>query len=70
MSRHGKNSSYGHSITRIGYDHYRLGWTVDRYQKGSRLRFPTRSNRDTDGIGASRFAKRWNLDFKPVPGET
>lgn len=70
MSRHGKNSSYGHRIRRVGYNHYRISWCVDRYRRDSMLRFPTGFSRDTDGIGASRFAKRWDLDFRPIPGET
>lgn len=65
MSRFRSSGSYGHSIFRIGHDHYRLCWTVDRYYSGSRLRFPRGSSRDTDLAGAKRFAKRWGL-VEPV----
>jgi hypothetical protein len=60
--------SYAHSIQRIGPDHYRLSWAVDRYYAGSRLRFPRTDWRDTDTAGAKRFAKKWNVDLPPVPG--
>lgn len=53
--------AYGHSIKRIGNDHYRLSWTIDRKAAGSRLRFPTTTTRDTDSVGALRFAKKWEL---------
>ncbi len=53
--------SYGHSIRRIGPDHYRLSWTHDRKVAGSRLRFPTTIRRDTDRAGAERFAKKWGI---------
>jgi len=62
MSRHRSAGSYGHSIHRIGRDHYRLTWVVDRYYSGSRLRHPRVSDRDTDHAGAVRFARRWKLD--------
>lgn len=59
MSRFNSSGSTSHSVSKIGDDHYRLSWTVDRYIKGSRLRFPTKYNRDTDELGAIRFAKKW-----------
>jgi hypothetical protein len=62
MSRHSSSGSSYHAIQRIGPDHYRLSWTVDRYVRGSRLRFPTTSTRDTDLAGAIRFAKKWEID--------
>ena len=55
--------AYGHSIKRIGTDHYRLSWTIDRKVAGKRLRFPTTTTRDTDAAGAVRFAKKWKLDI-------
>lgn len=64
MSRHNSGGSYGHRIHRVAADHYRLTWTVDRYVKGSRLRFPTGHSRDTGLVGARRFAKKWHLDFQ------
>jgi hypothetical protein len=67
VSRFNSSGSYGHSVRRIGHDHYRLHWTVDRYVSGSRLRFPTNYTRDTDTAGALRFAKRWGLGTT-VPG--
>jgi hypothetical protein len=53
--------SYGHGVQKIGPDHYRLSWTVDRKYLSSRLRFPIRYDRDTDEEGARRFAKRWGI---------
>lgn len=61
MSRHSSSESYGHSIRRCFYDCYDISWTVDRYCKGSRLRFPTTYTRDTDHAGALRFAKKWDI---------
>ena len=61
MSRHFSAGSYGHRIAKIGPDHYRLQWTVDRYYASSRLRHPSVSWRDTDLKGANRFAKRWDV---------
>jgi hypothetical protein len=55
--------AYGHHIKRIGNDHYRLSWTIDRKVAGSRLRFPTTTTRDTDSAGALRFVKKWKLDI-------
>lgn len=61
MSRHRSAGSYGHAIRRIGADHYRLFWTVDRYYADSQLRHPRISQKDTDTDGAKRFAQRWNV---------
>lgn len=61
MSRHHSSGSKGHWIARVGFDHYRLSWIVDRYYEGSRLRFPTAYRRDTDKAGAERFARRWGV---------
>lgn len=61
MSRFSKNPAYGHRIKRIGFDHYRLSWTCDRYYSDSRLRYPTSSRRDTDEAGARRFCKKHGL---------
>jgi len=64
MSRYRRQSSYGHDYEKMGHDWYRIHWTVDRYVKGSRLRFPTRYSRDTDETGARRFCKKWGLEFE------
>ena len=56
-------SAYAHDLRKIAHDHYRLSWTVDRKYAGSRLRFPTSYQRDTDEIGAKRFAKKWGLEL-------
>jgi hypothetical protein len=61
MSRHRSASSYAHAIRKIGDRHYRLSWTVDRHYANSRLRHPRDFTRDTDRIGAERFAKRWKI---------
>lgn len=65
MSRHRSAGSYGHAISRVAADHYRLSWTVDFYYSSSRLRHPRSSNRDTDEAGARRFAARWGINFDP-----
>lgn len=59
--------AYGHDYRRIGWDHYRLSWTIDRKYSGSRLRFPTSYSRDTDLAGAKRFAKKWELQMPEEP---
>jgi hypothetical protein len=64
MSRFSSSGSYDHAAVQIGFDHYRLHWTVDRYVNGSRLRFPTGYSRDTDLDGAQRFAKKWEIAIK------
>ena len=66
MGRYSANPSYGHRITRLCSDCYRLSWACDRYYSGSRLRHPTGTTRDTDRAGAERFAKRWKV---PMPKE-
>ncbi|KKN47417.1 hypothetical protein LCGC14_0663300 [marine sediment metagenome] len=66
MGRHRPSGSYGHSITRLGPGEFRLEWTIDRYVKDARTRFPTSQNRDTDLRGAKRFAKKWGCE---VPGQ-
>lgn len=57
----GARRAYGHGYRRIGPDHYRLEWVIDRKYTGSRLRFPTAYTRDTDFEGAKRFAKKWDI---------
>jgi hypothetical protein len=59
--------SYHKDIERIGPDHYRLSWVIDRKYAGSRLRFPTTYWRDTDEAGARKFAKKWGVKFPGVP---
>lgn len=66
MSRFSSAGSYGHAIQRLGNDHFRLSWVVDRYYPTSRLRHPRVCTRDTDEAGARRFAKRWGV---PLPKE-
>ena len=56
------SGGYGHSVRRIGPDHFRLGWTVDYKYPTSRLRYPRGFDRDTDLAGAKRFAKRWRIE--------
>lgn len=68
MGRFSSSGSKGHRIRRIGRDHYRLSWTVDRYYPDSMLRWPRRCTRDTDEAGARRFAKRWSLKFSNGEG--
>lgn len=62
MSRFSSSGSKDHWVDKIGPDHYRISWTVDRYIRGSRLRFPTGYRRDTDLKGAIAFAKRHGLN--------
>jgi hypothetical protein len=54
-------SAYGHKVQRIGNDHWRLSWIVDFKYPSSRLRFPRVFTRDTDLIGAARFALKHEL---------
>lgn len=56
-----RQRSYGHSVKKIGHNHYRLSWTVDFHYANSRLRHPRGFRRDTDLSGASRFARKWSL---------
>jgi hypothetical protein len=60
-------SGYGHRIQRIGWDHYRLAWVHDRKYAGSRLRWPRAITRDTDRIGAERFAAKWGCKMPADP---
>lgn len=61
--------AYGHAVSRIATDHYRLSWTIDRKYVGSRLRYPTTYRRDTGEDGARRFAKKWGVPM-PAPKST
>lgn len=67
MSRFNSSGSTGHRIRKIGDDWYRLGWTVDFYYPGDRLRYPRSFTRDTDLAGAKRFAKKWNVPGAWLP---
>lgn len=69
MGRYSPQHSYSHAIDVLPYGGYRLLWTVDRYYKGSRQRFPTTYRRDTEYDGAVRFAKRWGLPVPPPETE-
>lgn len=69
MSRFNSHSSYSHKCRKVGHDHYRLSWVVDRYVRGSRLRFPTTYTRDTDEKGAGKFCKKWDIDFPEEPAK-
>jgi len=60
MGRYSPGQSYEHRITECG-GYYTIGWTVDFYYRGSRLRFPRRFSRTTDEAGARRFAKKWGV---------
>lgn len=66
--RYRTQHSYGHYIQFIGWDTWRTSWTVDRYYKGCRLRFPTTYRRDTDKAGAIRFCKKWGIPIESVEG--
>lgn len=61
MGRYSPSTSYGHRVSLIDTNCYRLSWVVDRYYEGSRLRHPTTTTRDTDLAGAKRFAAKWNI---------
>ena len=67
MGRYSPGYSYQHRIQRLGRDDFRLSWLVDRYYSGSRLRFPTRTTRDTDRAGAERFAAKWDVAMPEEP---
>lgn len=65
MGRYSSNPSYGHWCKPISGDpgFYWIGWTMDRYYEGSRLRHPQSYQRDTDERGARRFCKKWGVAF-------
>ena len=63
MGRYSSAKSYRQSCQKLCPDCYRLTWYVDRYYPSSRLRFPTRYQRDTDLKGAQRFCKRWGFQI-------
>jgi len=63
MSRYSAQKSYDHDIRKMGDDWYRIGWCIDRYSAGSRLRTPTYFDRDTDESGARRFAKKHDIEM-------
>lgn len=67
MSRWSSSGSKSHHVARLGWDWYRLSWTVDRYTKNGRIRLPTRYSRDTDEKGAARFCKKWGCRMPPEP---
>lgn len=65
-----RSGATGHRIHRVGPDHYRLSWVIDRKYEGSRLRHPTTYRRDTDEAGAQRFAAKWGVAMpEPKPGK-
>lgn len=64
MGRYSTNKSYAHRCRHLGAGTYRISWTNDRYYKGSRLRFPTRTERDTDEVGARRFCQKWGVEIE------
>ena len=71
MSRYGHQQSYGHHCQYVGWDAWSISWTVDRYMKNSRLRWPNTYTRVTDSEGAKQFCKKWGIEFpdkgkKPV----
>lgn len=61
MSRYRQQKSYYHSCVYIGWGTFCMSWTVDRFVKNSRLRYPTTYQRDTDEPGARRFCRRWDI---------
>lgn len=62
-----KGGGYGHHIWRIGADHYRLSWKYD--VKHGRIRYPRAMSRDTNQVGAQRFAKKWGVRMPPTGGD-
>ena len=69
MTRYNTQKSRHHSCAYIGWGTYRMSWTVDRYIKGSRLRYPTQYQRDTDEPGARRFCRRWDIECPKEEGD-
>lgn len=66
MGRYSPSKATGHRIKRLFPGCYEISWVVDRYVKGSRLRFPTEYRRETDLAGAKRFARKHEIT---PPGE-
>ena len=64
--RHRQQRSFGHECRPLirGSSNYKISWAVNRYCKGSRLRFPTKYSRTTDEAGARRFCRRWGLPWE------
>jgi hypothetical protein len=58
--RYNTQGSYNHRVIWQGGS-YRLCWTVDRYYKDTRGRFPRRFWRYTNRKGAERFCKKWGV---------
>ena len=69
MGRWGGGGSYGHRAAEKAGGDYELSWVVDRYVRGSRLRFPTVYRRWTDRAGAERFAKKWGVEIAMRKGK-
>jgi hypothetical protein len=67
MPRLSSSGSYGHGLYRTRPDEFRVYWKVDRYYRGSRLRHPNTHSRDTNEVGARRFAKKHGIAFPEVP---
>jgi len=64
MGRYSSGGSYNHSCGALRqWDTFMISWTVDYYYEGSRLRYPRRFTRITDGKGARRFCKHWDIPF-------
>ena len=61
MGRFTGSNAHGHRLRKIGPDHWRLFWTVDRYYRTSNLRHPVGYRRDTDDAGARRFAAKHGI---------
>jgi hypothetical protein len=59
----GPHRAYGFAIKKVegAADCYVIFWTFDRKYSGSRLRFPQHRHRETDYVGAKRFAKKHDL---------
>lgn len=57
---------YGHTIRSLGDGCYRLSWYTDRTYSGSRIRHPSKHQRDTDLKGAQRFSKKHKIT---IPGD-
>jgi len=68
MSRFNSGGAYGFRCNRqeiCGTHFWCMSWTVDRYYKGDRLRYPHNYSRDTeDERAARRFCKRHKLEFE------
>lgn len=62
VSRHATRAgSHSHRLVKCGDGRYEMRWHTNHWARGSRLRVIAAHSRDTNEVGAKRFAKRWGV---------